>query len=312
MVETVVSVGLAVQEHLKIRKQVIRPLTPSGAEKRFCVVTGIHGDELEGQYVCYELIRRIRERMEDLKGVVELYPALNPLGLDSITRGVPGFDLDMNHTFPGEAQTSMPEHVAHKIVMDLAGADLCLDLHASNIFLREIPQVRMSAETADRLLPYARKLNVDFVWVYEAATVLESTLAHSLNAMGVPTLVVEMGVGMRITEHYVFQLVDGIFALMKEMGIWEGETVKPKEPIVSRDGEVGFVNAGRPGIFVPCVQHWINVEKGELIGRILNPLKGTVEEEVFSPLKGLLFTLREYPVVSPGSLLARVLGGDYR
>ena len=52
MVETVVSVGLAVQEHLKIRKQVIRPLTSTGAEKRFCVVTGIHGDELEGQYVC--------------------------------------------------------------------------------------------------------------------------------------------------------------------------------------------------------------------------------------------------------------------
>ncbi len=151
-----------------------------------------------------------------------------------------------------------------------------------------------------------------FVWVYEAATVLESTLAHSLNAMGVPTLVVEMGVGMRITEQYVFQLVDGIFALMKEMGIWEGETAKPKEPIVSRDGEVGFVSAGRPGIFAPCVRHWINVEKGELIGRILNPLEGTVEEEVFSPLKGMLFTLREYPVVSPGSLLARVLGGDYR
>lgn len=80
MVETVVSVGLAVQEHLKIRKQVIRPLPPTGAEKRFCVVTGIHGDELEGQYVCYELIRRIRERMENLKGVVELYPALNPPG----------------------------------------------------------------------------------------------------------------------------------------------------------------------------------------------------------------------------------------
>ena len=99
---------------------------------------------------------------------------------------------------------------------------------------------------------------------------------------------------------------------MRDMGIWEGETVTPKEPIVSRDGEVGFVNAGRPGIFVPCVQHWINVEKGELIGRILNPLEGTVEEEIYSPLHGMLFTLREYPVVSPGSLLARVLGGDYR
>lgn len=312
MVETVVDIGLAVQEHLRVQKQVIGPLSPTGKEKRFCVVTGTHGDELEGQYVCYELIRRIREQIGALKGVVELYPALNPLGVDSITRGVPGFDLDMNRTFPGEEETSMPEHVAHKIVLDLAGADLCLDIHASNIFLREIPQVRMSSETADRLLPLARKLNVDFVWVYEAATVLESTLAYSLNSIGVPTLVVEMGVGMRITGAYCRQLVDGIFALMKDMGIWEGETAEPKEPIVSRDGEVGFVNADHAGIFVPSVQHWINVEKGELIGRILNPLQGTVEEEVRSPLHGMLFTLREYPVVSPGSLLARVLGGDYR
>ncbi len=312
MIETVVSVGLAVQEQLKVQKQVIRPLAPTGEEKRFCVVTGTHGDELEGQYVCYELCRRIRENRESLTGIVELYPALNPLGVDSVTRGVPGFDLDMNRIFPGDAASSMPEYVAHKIVADIAGASMCLDLHASNIFLREIPQVRMNAETAEQLMPYAKKLNTDFVWVHEAATVLESTLSYSLNAVGVPTLVVEMGVGMRITESFCSQLVDGIFALMKDMGIWAGETITPKEPIVSWGGEVGFVSAQHPGIFVPSVKHWINVEKGEQIGRILNPLKGTVEEEVFSPLHGMLFTLREYPVVSPGSLLARVLGGEYR
>ena len=31
-----------------------------------------------------------------LKGIVEIYPALNPLGVDSISRGIPMFDLDMN------------------------------------------------------------------------------------------------------------------------------------------------------------------------------------------------------------------------
>ena len=49
---------------------------------------------------------------------------------------------------------------------------------------------------------------------------------------------------------------------------------------------------------------------GELIGQILNPINGTVEEEIVSPEDGLLFTLREYPVVMPGSLIARVLGGE--
>ena len=311
MIETVVCVGLPVGEHLKVMKNVLKPEVLTGSEKRICIVTGTHGDELEGQYVCYELNRLIKENMGCLKGIVEVYPALNPLGVESITRGIPGFDLDMNRIFPGESEASVPEHVAHKIVEDIRGADLCIDIHASNIFLREIPQVRMSEETADSLLPYAKKLNVDYVWVYSAATVLESTLAYSLNAAGVPTLVVEMGVGMRITEDFCHQLVDGIFALMKDAGIWAGETITPKEPIISRDGEVGFVNANQPGIFVPCAEHWINVEKGELIGRILNPLEGTVQEEIYAPIHGMLFTLREYPVVSPGSLLARVLGGDY-
>lgn len=311
MIKTVVSVGLAVDESLRVVKNVQQPETLTGEEKRICIVTGTHGDELEGQYVCYELNRIINEHRECLKGIVEIYPALNPLGVDSISRGIPMFDLDMNRIFPGNEEGAVAEHVAAKIVQDIAGADLCIDIHASNIFLREIPQARVNVNVARELMPFAKRLNLDFVWVHAAATVLEATLAHSLNSIGVPTVVVEMGVGMRITEEFCHQLTDGIFCVMKDMGIWTGDVVTPKKPIISQDGEVGFVNAGAPGIFVPCVEHWINVEKGERIGRILNPLDGTVQENVYAPIHGMLFTLREYPVVSCGSLIARVLGGDY-
>lgn len=311
MRKTVVSVGLAVDERLQVVKNILQPEILTGEEKRICIVTGTHGDELEGQYVCYELNRIINEQKECLKGIVEIYPALNPLGVDSISRGIPMFDLDMNRIFPGNEDGSVAEHVAAKIVQDIAGANLCIDIHASNIFLREIPQARINVNVARDLIPYAKRLNLDFVWVHAAATVLEATLAHSLNSIGVPTVVVEMGVGMRITEEFCHQLTDGIFCVMRDMGIWEGEVIEPKRPIISQDGEVGFVNAGAPGIFVPCVEHWINVEKGELIGRILNPLDGTVQECVYAPIHGMVFTLREYPVVSCGSLIARVLGGDY-
>ena len=105
----------------------------TGSEKRVCIVTGTHGDELEGQFVCYELNRRIEEHLEYLKGIVEIYPALNPLGVNSITRGVPGFDLDMNRVFPGSEESSLPEYAAYKIMEDLKGASLCIDIHASNI-----------------------------------------------------------------------------------------------------------------------------------------------------------------------------------
>ena len=103
-IKTVTEVGLAVDEKLRILKHVIEPEYKTGKEKRICVVTGTHGDELEGQYVCYELNRSLKEQKEHLKGIVEIYPALNPLGVDSISRGIPMFDLDMNRIFPGSVE----------------------------------------------------------------------------------------------------------------------------------------------------------------------------------------------------------------
>ena len=308
MVETVVSVDYPIDETLRIQKNRLIPAgSLHGGEKRISIVTGTHGDELEGQYVCYELQRRIRAHSACLTGIVDVYPALNPLGIDSITRGIPAFDLDMNRIFPGAEDGSMPEYIASKIVDDLSGSDMVIDIHASNIFLQEIPQVRINTLSRDTLVPYAKRLNVDYVWIHSAATVLESTLAYSLNSIGTPTLVGEMGVGMRITKAYGNQLVEGIFVLMKDLGIWQGDVITPKEPIISEDGEVSFINAGRSGVFVPDVGHWKNVKKGDHIGDILNPLTGEIAESIFAQTDGIVFTLRENPSVSVGSLSARIL-----
>lgn len=309
MIETVVSVELPVDEKLEIRKNRILPAHPTGEEKRIAVVTGTHGDELEGQFVCYELLRRIKAEPGSLKGVVDVYPALNPLGIDSITRGVPMFDLDMNRIFPGNENGPMMESVVYGITEDLKGADLCIDIHASNIFLMELPQVRINEVTAEKLVPLAEKINVDFVWVHASATVLESTLAYSLNSVGTPTLVVEMGVGMRITRKYGYRLVKGILNVMKELGVWEGSVGEIKAPIISTDREVGYLNAESAGIYVPRVKIGEQVQKGDLLGEILNPLTGDVEQAVTAPMAGLVFTRREYPVVYSGSLLGRILGG---
>lgn len=309
MVETVVSMGLPVDERLEIKKNRLMPEETSDNMKRIGIVTGTHGDELEGQFVCYELNQRIQKHPEYLHGIVDIYPAFNPLGIDSITRGIPMFDLDMNRIFPGSEEGPMMETMVSRLMSDLKGADMCIDIHASNIYLEEMPQVRINEETADQLVPYARLLNVDFVWIHAAATVLESTLAYSLNMIDVPTLVVEMGVGMRITKDYGYQLVDGILNLMKEMGIWSGPVESVREPLISSDRAIGFVNADHPGIYLPDARIFDEVMRGDVLGKIVDPLTGSVLEEVKAPITGKVFTQREYPIVYSGSLLNRILGG---
>lgn len=308
MIKTVASVDLPVDETLTIKKRHIQPAGKSKGMKRISIVTGIHGDELEGQYVCFEVARRIEEQIEHLKGIVDIYPAMNPLGIDSITRGIPAFDLDMNRLFPGNIDGNMTEYLAAEILRDLSGSHLVIDIHASNIYLTEIPQIRINELHEKELLPLAKESNVDFIWVHGASTVLESTLAYSLNSTGTPCLVVEMGVGMRITKEYGEQLTDGIFHLMKLLGIWDGEVLPPRKPIISRDPcDVSYLNANVGGLFLQKVHHWEKLKKGELIGQILDPLSGKVLDEVTSPVDGILFTIREYPIVDEGSLIGRLL-----
>ncbi|MFI3301896.1 MAG: M14 family metallopeptidase [Rikenellaceae bacterium] len=305
MIKEVVSVALPIDEQILIRKNSI---SSGVSSKRVCIVTGTHGDELEGQYVCFKLGQLLQANLDKLDGTVEIYPALNPLGIDTISRGIPGFDLDMNRIFPGDKEGVMAESVAHHILEDLKGADMVIDIHSSNIFLREMPQVRINISAAETLVPKSQLLGVDFIWVHDAATVLEATLAHSLNSTGTPCLVVEMGVGMRINHSMGNNLVEGILNLLHDMDMWRGDVDRSvlAEGILSVGDKVEFVNAEASGIFLTELKTSAMVAKNESLGTIVNPLSGEVLHNVLSPADGYLFTIRAYPVVYDGSLLARV------
>ncbi len=307
MIVEVFSIELPVGEKLTIQKNRMTGKEPSA--KRLAVVSGIHGDEFEGQYVCYEIARRITKEEGQLIGTVDLYPALNPLGLDFAEHKIPKLGIDLNRMFPGNEKGTAMDRVAAAVVNDIAGADMCLDVHAGDIFVKELPQVRVGEEFAEKLLPYARLLNTDMVWTNAAVTVHESTLSHSLNMLGVPTMVLEMGVGTRIDRKYGNQVVEGIFHLMKELGMWQGQVGSIQYPAISTDGEVDFSRAKETGVFLPAIAHNHYVQKGDKVGEIISPLEGRVLEDIRVAKSGLVFTLREFPFVRAGSLLARILTG---
>ncbi|WP_457640290.1 M14 family metallopeptidase [Persephonella sp.] len=305
MIEEIFSIDLRVSEKLAVKRH--RHTGDKSSSRRISIVSGIHGDELEGQMVSFLLNEFLTEHKDKIKGIIDVYPSVNSVGIDSIVRNVPPTDVDLNRVFPGSPEGSLPERIAYALVEAVKGSDIAIDIHSSNIFLMEIPQIRISEENADSLLPIAEKLNVDFIWIHGAVTVLKSTFAHTMNQLGTKTLVVEMGVGMRITQEYCYQLFDGIINLLVQEGFLDLDLkFSVRKPIVSTNGTVHFINAEAPGIFIPTIKHGNWVKKGQQIGKVVSPLHGRVVHNVLSPANGFLFTLREYPVVYPGSLLARI------
>jgi len=149
-----------------------------------------HKDEVgSGAYdehgIVQTAIRRIKKDFDKLKGIVDVYPFINPMGLEAQVRDVPVFDIDMNTLFPGSTEGTVGEYTAALVLQDIKGSDICVDLHSSSVYLKELPQVRVNSDIADDILPYAARMNTDVVWVHPSSTVMEGSLAYSLNEIGV-------------------------------------------------------------------------------------------------------------------------------
>ena len=71
-----------------------------------------------------------------------------------------------------------------------------------------------------------------------------------------------------------------------------------------------FLNAETSGVFLTELKCGVGVTEGQTIGQIVDPLRGKVLSTVKSPADGYLFTIRAYPIVYEGSLMARIFNSE--
>jgi uncharacterized protein len=281
--------------------------------KRVSLIAGLHGDELEGLYICHRLIQILKNLEEKdasaFKGEINIYPAVNPQALETGNRLWPFFSNDINRTFGRKKADSLPDQTSKTLLEDLkSNSDLVVDIHSSNLHLMELPQIRVIKNFEKKLVPLAKLCCVDLIWVHPHAEIFESTLGYNLNRAQIPTLVIETGICMRINKNNCAKIVLGILNLLRQTGALD--TDKPQvniaEPRLLQPEDVTMIQAGNAGLFINQTEVGQVVTEGEKIGVLIDPVKGEVLNEIRSTCAGLLFTLREHPVATKGAPLARI------
>lgn len=310
-ITTISSVTMPFDEHWTVRR--CRYAPEEGAKGRLCIATGIHGDEMMGQLIVFGVAQKIMAHSEHLRGVVDIYPMLNPLGLDIGERMVPsGTRLDMNRAFPGDKQGTPLERMCHDIVQDMLGADLVLDIHASTQHKSEVYEVRLNAANAEYMAQQARALHPELIWIYSDRTTYDASLTGALNKLGTQAMILEADERSRNPQEIADKVVSGILCKMKQMGIFTGDAPEvPGDEVMIpclRAHENGQrVTCEHAGVYVPeeLCGKW--VKAGVSLGRIIDAFHGVVLEEIKAPCEGLVFSQRSYSAVYPGTLIARLV-----
>lgn len=274
------------------------------------ILTGLHGDELDGGYICH-LLSQFLQRLPtgwSLRGIVNILPNANPLGTSLGQRSVPVLGSDLNRNFPGDPQGNEIERLAASIYQLAVRSTVCVDIHSSNSFLEELPQTRVVHEP--QVLKWAGTLGLDVIWSHSAHNWIPGTIAKALFSRGIHTLVVEVGTGRRLNRVHCERVFRGLLQFLQAIDVLSGQPAiySAPQPLYATEANVIHINAEVGGLFVPhpALALGTHLHRGARLGQVINTLSGE-QTDVTTPIDGHLFTLRVHPVVYAGSLVARLI-----
>jgi predicted deacylase len=277
------------------------------------VTANVHGDECTGLGAALRLAPLLEERLR--RGVVHLYPTLNPEGLERRTRRVPHDDQDLNRLFPGDADGSPAERLAHAAWVDIASRmpTLLVDLHADAIgampyALLDRAVCRTGKERADlegRVAELAEATGLTVLWEYPDERYSRYRLDRSLtgaamNRLGCPAVTIEAGPRLSLDEAAVGTTVDAV------LGILHGLRMVDDRPAPARSRVGGGPwrrdsgpRASVAGVLFPGVAVGRPVAGGDVVARV-HGFDGALLEAVRADADGFVVSAAERAHVVPG------------
>ena len=268
--------------------------------KRVCIVTGTHGDELEGQYVCFRLNQIIRAQLERLNGTVEIYPALNPLGIDSITRGIPTFDLNMNRIFPGDPQGAMPEQIkGYTYGIQLAS------FYISGDFVPHVRLMRTGYEDTEG----AKLFGMPYITLRKPLPFDTTLLNYNWQIWETKAYSLYGGMNDGVESPVTAEMIGTILRFAQRIGLTRKPVVGIPDfnPQVIDESSFCSVRTPQAGIFYRLKGAGAKVQEGEPLARIIDPYEGSVRAEITSPTDGIILFAHNKPLALANTLLFNIL-----
>jgi predicted deacylase len=256
-----------------------------------CLTAAVHGDELNG----IEMVRRVLYELDptQLKGTVVGVPIVNLLGFKRSSRYLPD-RRDLNRHFPGNPNGSSASRIAYSFFNEIVKhCNVLVDLHTGSFYRSNLPQLR-----ADLRRPEVAAVAASFAStaIVQSAGA-DGSLRRAAVDAGVATVTLEAGEPMRLQASEVDHGVQGIFALIDQLGMYRKLRVWGNPAPVHYESR--WVRADSGGILFGKVSLGDRVHRGELLGTVTDPITN-VRADILSPYDGRVIGLAVDQVVLPG------------
>ncbi len=242
----------------------------------------VHGTEIIGPLAVARFLKAID--LGRLSGRIVALLASNPLGLRHFNRLTPQDGMNLNRVFPGKADGSVSEQIAHR-VFTLAGehGDVLLDLHSGGELTITAFYTIYTADDS----PAAREskrlsasVGSRYQWGSNEGWLKGALFSNYTRRYGKPAIIVESGGGARVTEQDFTNYATALNGLTQALGMLPG--TPPVAQDIRHGGNAVHVKARAGGFWHPRVAPGDDMVKDQVMGEVVD-FYGDVVEKVLCP-----------------------------
>lgn len=267
----------------------------------------IHGEEYGGAASIIRLFQEIN--VNELRGTFLGIPVINLPSFKARSRISPLDGVNLNRIFPGNPKGTYSQRLAHKVLSLIEEyADYVIDLHSGGIGA-QVPFYMIvkddGTKNYEKSMWLAKRMGSDVIWRSEGELVVDGTITGHVMNKGIPTVTVECG-GGNVTEEHEHLFKYSILNAMKALEMFPGEPpIQQKYKIISH---ADFIFTKEGGLFIPACEVGDVLNKGDLIGSVMN-LYGNVTEELRCAADRAYIAAigHRYWPTEPGQLIAEAI-----
>jgi len=289
----------------------VRTITGAKPGAHLLIAGGVHGDEFESMVAIRRLMRLLEPAQ--LRGRLTLVPVVNEPAFRNQQRTADD-RKDLARTFPGFAEGTITERVAHAFTPLIRHADAFIDLHSGGTVLSCLPwcgyMLHPRSDVLDKQRAMARAFNLPITW--GTSSKLDGRSLSVARDANVPAIYAEYHGEGRCDPQGVEAYVNGCLNVLAALEMIDrplpaAQIVHAIEDTRENSGYLQINNpAPREGYFEPAVTLGQQVKVGDLLGTVCDPLGDDVREMRVQQ-NGIICVLRTFPHVNAGDTVAVVL-----
>ena len=279
-------------------------------EKSACIVGAIRGNEVQQLYICSKLVQRLKELEQ--KGAIAsgkcitVIPSVNHYSMNVGKRFWPSDNTDINRMFPGYNLGETTQRIAAGLFEAVKGYEYGIQLASFYIPGDFVAHVRRM-DTGYQNASLANLFGLPYVVIRKPRPIDTTTLNYNWQVWESNAFSVYTNKTDSIDEQSAQQAVSAILRFLNRMGILRYNCHGGFISSTIHEDELMSVVSDVPGIFLRRKNAGEEVQVGDVLAEIIDPLEGEIREQILAPSDGVIFFAHDEPLVMEHSTVFKLI-----